>query len=685
MSASGVHLRRLTFILIGVTIVHGLAKLTLLGLLLSIIAAPVVTGWAVGQYSGVRRSSLGTILVTAGSVTFVWYVSIGVTRVANGTAEWYQIAIAPVPLFQALGFFPLALELLFLGMLAIPSALVVRSLGHRAGTTSALPVRTDEELPVDAVGPEDRPGLSVGSVRSAVKSRALEVGTGGRKAVEEMVRKTKTTAVDAGARGREWLRKEASPRLEKPKADSASVEPVKQVRWNGVNLEARFAQRLTSGEKELQRAADLAPLAPRLSTLLEEGETVLFSCRGATPYTIADYVAGILLFIWIRRAMFVLTDRRFLVIPCYPDFSPKRSLSSFHWGDVTGWAIDAGFGIVVHWKLALQYASGRRETLMHLTFGDAQVIREIVALHTSPGASRGEFPERVHRCIECGAPIPPGHYSCRCGQGYCNPETARVRALVIPGGGYLYTGHPLIGALDALVETFLFLNGLALLVAGVLGVGARFISIGLFFLGLFVFEKVVSLHHVQGLVDERVPVGPWKLHRADEDTGAGWRIAAHVFAGLLFILIGLGVYVRIPHFFDQIRIARHVAWLESDGAEVRRAGDEIKRLDDEIDTTVERLRDWEHRRRGSHTVIQDPELPFTRFVFSDPQMRQRYDEDYDRYLSLVAERDAKNSAWESDFAAYDARLREIEELEARIGDAWTSMTPADILRDLVRW
>jgi len=61
-----------------------------------------------------------------------------------------------------------------------------------------------------------------------------------------------------------------------------------------------------------------------------------------------------------------------------------------------------------------------------------------------------------------------------------------TRSILLPGGGYFYTGHPLIAVLPAVVEGLLVLEILVLLFAGLASPKAmpKILS-GLLLLGLF--------------------------------------------------------------------------------------------------------------------------------------------------------------------------------------------------------
>ena len=82
-----------------------------------------------------------------------------------------------------------------------------------------------------------------------------------------------------------------------------------------------------------------------------------------------------------------------------------------------------------------------------------------------------------------------------------------TRSILLPGGGYFYTGHPLIAMLPAVVEGLLVLEILGFLFAGLASPKAMpNILSGLLLLGLFwALETAVTILHCRRYVREYIP------------------------------------------------------------------------------------------------------------------------------------------------------------------------------------
>jgi hypothetical protein len=72
----------------------------------------------------------------------------------------------------------------------------------------------------------------------------------------------------------------------------------------------------------------------------------------------------------------------------------------------------------------------------------------------------------IQLCPDCRHVLTAGQYSCAgCGLIFKNEKTMVTRSIFLPGGGYFYTGHPLVAVIPAIVEGLLLLEIVALLVA----------------------------------------------------------------------------------------------------------------------------------------------------------------------------------------------------------------------------
>lgn len=114
----------------------------------------------------------------------------------------------------------------------------------------------------------------------------------------------------------------------------------------------------------------------------------------------------------------------------------------------------------------------------------------------------------VQLCPDCRNILTQGQYFCSsCGLKFKNEKIMVTRSIFLPGGGYFYTGHPLVAILPAIVEGILVLDLLVLLFAGLTSPQAlRNILPALVILGVFwALETAVTILHCRRYIREYIP------------------------------------------------------------------------------------------------------------------------------------------------------------------------------------
>jgi hypothetical protein len=155
--------------------------------------------------------------------------------------------------------------------------------------------------------------------------------------------------------------------------------------------------------------------------------------------------------------------------------------------------------------LVAEYHSGKKEKFSCIPYGDRGIIKRF-NLQADASDQPSAQPQRNHLCPNCMQLLPKGVNTCpACGLPFKNRATALKYSLLLPGGGYFYTGHPFMGAGDAVVEAYLILLALGTLCATLLGDPqglSGFIGVGL----ILVLEKLLTVYHSNGFLDEFIPV-----------------------------------------------------------------------------------------------------------------------------------------------------------------------------------
>ena len=232
-----------------------------------------------------------------------------------------------------------------------------------------------------------------------------------------------------------------------------------------------------------------------IKPFLHENETILCVTTGCSPASmIEQFLTGWIIY-YLKRSLFIFTNERVFHIPTKRDFSYRNSIAQILYADCQSIAIKGR-------NLATEYKSGKKEKFFYLAENKKiKILLQEMPLvgQTSPTL------ERTHLCPRCTNTLIKDQYICpNCALDFKNKEQTKRISLIYPGGGYFYTGHPLLGIADALTEiylTMLVLFGLIAAISGASGGIFTFVFIG----AIMALEKAMTVYHSNHFIKEYIP------------------------------------------------------------------------------------------------------------------------------------------------------------------------------------
>lgn len=234
-----------------------------------------------------------------------------------------------------------------------------------------------------------------------------------------------------------------------------------------------------------------------LKPFLEDGERILLVTTGCSPMSYLEQFLGGTGIFYLKRALFVFTTKRIFHVPTRMDYSYRHSIARIAYADCESIALKGR-------TLAVAYKNQTKEKFYHLAGREKKKIRELLKT-VSCGGAQSTVPARTHLCPRCTRELTPEEYTCpSCRLEFKDAAEGRRVSIAYPGGGYFYTGHPLLGAGDALVESFLIIAlilTLAEIVRGAQGQIEPFITIAV----VLALEKAVSVYHAHHFIKEFIP------------------------------------------------------------------------------------------------------------------------------------------------------------------------------------
>lgn len=249
----------------------------------------------------------------------------------------------------------------------------------------------------------------------------------------------------------------------------------------------------------------LAKLSPALQRMLLADEVVLLMTRARSPLSIFEQLTSGWWTYMLAAVVLVVTNRRILFIPVKPNGTWRKSVRAASWGDV---AEVKSSGPLVR-NVAFKFKNGTTATFANFRHGDAKKLAAVAAVIV-PRAS-GEITAvqgLVQYCPDCHGILTPRQYCCPgCGLVFKNEKTMITRSIFLPGGGYFYTGHPLVALLPAIFEGLLLLQILLVLFEGLTAPKAipELTSALIALVFFWAIETGVTIIHCRRYIREFIP------------------------------------------------------------------------------------------------------------------------------------------------------------------------------------
>lgn len=278
---------------------------------------------------------------------------------------------------------------------------------------------------------------------------------------------------------------------------------------DGISIRSDMVSTNDKGEekKSVQKRTRkiLQKLSPALQRILQPGESVLYAMRARSPLSAIEQLTAAWWTALLAACAVLVTNKRLLLFPVKRDGSWRESVRAVSWGDLEEIRTT---GLFVR-NVSFKFKSGTQVTYTNFLRADAKKLAAI-ALALIPAASGEQTSAHgpVQLCPDCRGVLTEGQYSCSaCGLNFKNERTMVLRSIFLPGGGYFYTGHPLVAILPAVVEAFLVIEILLVLFAGLASPKAvpelftRLLVLGVF----WALETGVTILHCRRYVRDFIP------------------------------------------------------------------------------------------------------------------------------------------------------------------------------------
>ena len=265
-----------------------------------------------------------------------------------------------------------------------------------------------------------------------------------------------------------------------------------------VNRETIFSNHKNVYKKRVEkRQTKLIKKIPFIKSFLKEDEKILLITTGCSPTPILEQFLTGWIFIYLKRSLFVFTNKRILHIPTKRDYSYRNSIAQILYPDCNSIQIKGR-------KLVVGYKNGKKEKFLYIASKEKKKIKALLPTISFEGYL-SEIQKRIHLCPRCTKELEEGKYICpNCHLEFKDKDEGKKISLIYPGGGYFYTRHPFLGIGDAIVETTLLVLVIVSLIDAIEGVEGSGVELFTFAI-LLVIEKAISVYHSKHFIKEYIP------------------------------------------------------------------------------------------------------------------------------------------------------------------------------------
>lgn len=285
--------------------------------------------------------------------------------------------------------------------------------------------------------------------------------------------------------------------------------PARTVTLDGISIRSDILFANEKGEEkdsvEKRSTKTLQKLSAPLRRIMRPDETVLQVMQARSPLSVLEQLTAAWWTSLLAACVIVVTNRRILFLPVKHDGSWRESVRAVNWGDLEAVKVK---GLLIC-NVSFELRNGPKITYMNFRRAEAKKFAAIASAMIPAASGEGTAASGFAQlCPDCCGVLTPGKYGCpQCSLSFKNEKTMIMRSIFLPGGGYFYTGHPLIAILPAVVEIFLLLEILLIVVAGVSQPGALQGLLGLLLImGIFwTLETGITILHCRRYIRNFIP------------------------------------------------------------------------------------------------------------------------------------------------------------------------------------
>lgn len=234
-----------------------------------------------------------------------------------------------------------------------------------------------------------------------------------------------------------------------------------------------------------------------IKPFLKEDEKIILVTTGCSPISILEQLLTGWIVFYLKRSLFVFTNKRIFHIPTKFNYSYRNSIAQIIYADCQTIGMKGR-------TLVVKYKNGKKEKFYYMAGKERKKIKALLKTILLEGV-QSKTAGRIHLCPRCTKELIKDEYTCpNCRLEFKNKAEGKRISITYPGGGYFYTGHRWLGVGDAITESLLLLFVVLALVDTLQGRKDGFGSF-VFFSIILALEKIITVYHSNHFIKEYIP------------------------------------------------------------------------------------------------------------------------------------------------------------------------------------
>ncbi|HUI92355.1 MAG TPA: hypothetical protein VLX68_08940 [Chitinivibrionales bacterium] len=234
-----------------------------------------------------------------------------------------------------------------------------------------------------------------------------------------------------------------------------------------------------------------------IKPFMAQDEKILLITTGCSPMSVLDHLLTGYLVYYLKQSLFVFTNKRIFHVPTSRNYTYKNSIARIQPADCKEIKMSMG-------TLAVTFQNGKKERFHYIAGPERKKISAILPAISQTGMP-GQTGGKEHLCPRCGTELVNDEYLCpKCRLEFKTRADARRNAVLFPGGGYFYTGHPWLGINYGIVELISIGLIITFWIDAAKGVKGSVEALAVL-LVILAFVKLISVFHSNQFISEYIP------------------------------------------------------------------------------------------------------------------------------------------------------------------------------------